>query len=192
MQQLGREIDHVEDQVKINYGITNFDNLASGILTIFQMITLEGWTDIMYNLMDSNMAWMAVLFCCLLVIIGSFFLLNVILAVLAEALDRVDAISTKATEKEAEKIARAVHRARKRQKEAKEKGATSNEFWITDSETEEQLNKQEKEVEEPAVLSESSSSSSSPSDSMEVSAVGGNNLMVDSQTNIIDRSNNPL
>ena len=54
------------------------------------MITLEGWTIVMYNLMDSNITWMAVIFCCSLIIIGSFFLLNVILAVLADALNMVD------------------------------------------------------------------------------------------------------
>lgn len=56
------------------------------------MITLEGWTKIMYNMMDSNMDWMAVLFSISLVLVGSFFLLNVILAVLAEALDNVDEV----------------------------------------------------------------------------------------------------
>ena len=56
------------------------------------MITLEGWTKIMYNMMDSNIAWMAIIFSILLIVIGSFFLLNVILAVLAEALTKVDAI----------------------------------------------------------------------------------------------------
>ncbi len=76
----------------IDYGITVFDNLAIGLITVFQMITLEGWTKIMYNMMDSNIAWMAVLFSVLLVVIGSFFLLNVILAVLAEALTKVDEI----------------------------------------------------------------------------------------------------
>ena len=40
----------------------------------------------MYMLMDSNNVWMAVIFSVSLVLIGSFFLLNVILAVLAEAL----------------------------------------------------------------------------------------------------------
>ena len=50
------------------------------------MITLEGWTKIMYNLADSNISWMAILFSISLIMIGSFFLLNVILAVLAEAL----------------------------------------------------------------------------------------------------------
>ena len=59
------------------------------MFTIFQMITLEGWTTVMYNLMDSNIWWMAVMFCVFLVIIGSFFLLNVILAVLSDALEVV-------------------------------------------------------------------------------------------------------
>ena len=60
------------------------------MLTIFQMITLEQWTTVMYLLMDSNIWWMGVLFCVILVVIGSFFLLNVILAVLADALNMVD------------------------------------------------------------------------------------------------------
>ena len=72
------------------YGITSFDNLPWAILTIFQMITLEGWSIVMYNLMDANIAWMAIIFCISIVIIGSFFLLNVILAVLADALNMVD------------------------------------------------------------------------------------------------------
>lgn len=31
-----------------NFGITNFDNIGYAMLTVFQCITLEGWTDIMY------------------------------------------------------------------------------------------------------------------------------------------------
>ena len=72
-----------------------FDNLAWAMLTIFQMITLEQWTTVMYLLMDSNIYWMGVIFCVLLVLIGSFFLLNVILAVLADALNMVDSMRTK-------------------------------------------------------------------------------------------------
>lgn len=49
----------------------------------------------MYNLMDSNISWMAILFSIMLVAIGSFFLLNVILAVLAEALTKVEIIEQK-------------------------------------------------------------------------------------------------
>lgn len=49
----------------------------------------------MYNLMDSNIWWMSVIFCVFLVIIGSFFLLNVILAVLADALNMVENVTEK-------------------------------------------------------------------------------------------------
>ena len=31
-----------------NYGITNFDNFIQSMLTVFQCITLEGWTEILY------------------------------------------------------------------------------------------------------------------------------------------------
>lgn len=31
-----------------NFGITNFDNFALSMLTVFQCITLEGWTDVLY------------------------------------------------------------------------------------------------------------------------------------------------
>lgn len=67
-----------------------FENLGKAMLTIFQMITLEQWTTVMYLLMDANIWWMAVLFCISLILIGSFFLLNVILAVLADALTMVE------------------------------------------------------------------------------------------------------
>jgi hypothetical protein len=41
--------------------------------------------------MDSNLNVMAVIFFCLLVLIGSFFLLNLILAVIMDAFDKVAA-----------------------------------------------------------------------------------------------------
>lgn len=31
-----------------NYGLTSFDNILWSWLTIFQCVTLEGWTDVMY------------------------------------------------------------------------------------------------------------------------------------------------
>lgn len=31
-----------------NNGITNFDNFGLAMLTVFQCITLEGWTDVLY------------------------------------------------------------------------------------------------------------------------------------------------
>jgi hypothetical protein len=31
-----------------NMGITNFDNIGLAMLTVFQCISLEGWTEVMY------------------------------------------------------------------------------------------------------------------------------------------------
>jgi len=31
-----------------NNGITNFDNFGLSLLTVFQCVTLEGWTDVLY------------------------------------------------------------------------------------------------------------------------------------------------
>lgn len=32
-----------------HFGITNFDNFGLSMLTVFQCITLEGWTDVLYD-----------------------------------------------------------------------------------------------------------------------------------------------
>jgi len=37
-----------------NFGITNFDNFGLAMLTVFQCVTLEGWTDIMYDVSSSR------------------------------------------------------------------------------------------------------------------------------------------
>ncbi len=31
-----------------NYGITSFDNIAVAMLTVFQCVTMEGWTEVLY------------------------------------------------------------------------------------------------------------------------------------------------
>ena len=38
----------------MNYGFTTFDNIVSSFLTIFQVLTMEGWVDITYHLMDAT------------------------------------------------------------------------------------------------------------------------------------------
>jgi ABC-type nickel/cobalt efflux system permease component RcnA len=54
----------------------------------------------MYNLQDASPSWMAVLFCVLLVIVGAWFLLNVILAVIMEAFEKIDTNQEKEQQKE--------------------------------------------------------------------------------------------
>lgn len=35
-----------------NNGITQFDNILFAVLTVFQCITMEGWTDLLYNVSE--------------------------------------------------------------------------------------------------------------------------------------------
>ncbi|KRY35334.1 Voltage-dependent calcium channel type D subunit alpha-1 [Trichinella spiralis] len=66
-----------------NDGITNFDNFGLAMLTVFQCISLEGWTDVMYWVNDSvGREWPWIYFITL-VILGSFFVLNLVLGVLS-------------------------------------------------------------------------------------------------------------
>lgn len=37
-----------------NFGITNFDNFGLAMLTVFQCITLEGWTDVLYSVSNQS------------------------------------------------------------------------------------------------------------------------------------------
>ena len=66
-----------------NYGITNFDNIGYGMLTVFQCITMEGWTDVMYWTSDAIGATYTWLYFVPLIILGSFFMLNLVLGVLS-------------------------------------------------------------------------------------------------------------
>ena len=94
-----READFVPGR---NFGYTNFDNFISAFITIFQCITMEGWVDIMYQLMDGHNSTFAAIYFTFLILFGSFFLLNLTLAVLWEQFDR-----TQAEEIERKKLERA-------------------------------------------------------------------------------------
>jgi len=91
-----------------NHGITNFDNFGLSLLTVFQCVTLEGWTDVLYwvNLntisllkltifMKQNIppylnqvqdamgnSWQFIYFVSM-VVLGAFFVMNLILGVLS-------------------------------------------------------------------------------------------------------------
>ncbi|KAG8192014.1 hypothetical protein JTE90_001744 [Oedothorax gibbosus] len=79
-----------------NFGITSFDNIFFAMLTVFQCITMEGWTAILYwcitmegwtailywtnDALGSNFNW---IYFVPLIILGSFFMLNLVLGVLS-------------------------------------------------------------------------------------------------------------
>ncbi|KAM8913692.1 dihydropyridine-sensitive L-type skeletal muscle calcium channel subunit alpha-1-like isoform 3-T3 [Spinachia spinachia] len=66
-----------------NNGITHFDNLGFSMLTVYQCITTQGWTDVLYWVNDAiGMEWPWIFFTTL-ILVGSFFVLNLVLGVLS-------------------------------------------------------------------------------------------------------------
>uniref|UniRef100_A0A8B9K6U7 Calcium channel, voltage-dependent, T type, alpha 1H subunit b n=1 Tax=Astyanax mexicanus TaxID=7994 RepID=A0A8B9K6U7_ASTMX len=63
-------------------GAINFDNIGYAWIAIFQVITLEGWVDIMYYVMDAHSFYNFIYFI-FLIIVGSFFMINLCLVVIA-------------------------------------------------------------------------------------------------------------
>jgi hypothetical protein len=66
-----------------NDGISSFRNIAASMGQVFQIVTLEDWTGIMYAISDSNSAyyWIFFVLCTFTV---SFYSLNLILAVIVD------------------------------------------------------------------------------------------------------------
>ena len=94
---LGR--GHVEEQVtrycrrggNLFNGYGSFDHIGSSLLLMMTCVTLEGWTDVMYGLMDGwGWTFVPVVYFLLLVMLGSFFMLNLTLAVMFDEYERVD------------------------------------------------------------------------------------------------------
>ncbi|XP_067130024.1 voltage-dependent calcium channel type A subunit alpha-1-like isoform X9 [Centruroides vittatus] len=66
-----------------NYGITSFDNIFFAMLTVFQCITMEGWTATLYWTNDALGSAFNWIYFVPLIILGSFFMLNLVLGVLS-------------------------------------------------------------------------------------------------------------
>ncbi|XP_043213170.1 voltage-dependent T-type calcium channel subunit alpha-1I-like, partial [Amphibalanus amphitrite] len=63
-------------------GAMSFDNIGLAWVAIFLVISLEGWTDIMYYIQDAHSFWDFIYFV-LLIVIGAFFMINLCLVVIA-------------------------------------------------------------------------------------------------------------
>uniref|UniRef100_A0A669CK16 Voltage-dependent P/Q-type calcium channel subunit alpha-1A n=1 Tax=Oreochromis niloticus TaxID=8128 RepID=A0A669CK16_ORENI len=72
-----------EEWIGPNYGITQFDNILFAVLTVFQCITMEGWTNMLYHSNDVSGSYFNWMYYVPLIIIGSFFMLNLVLGVLS-------------------------------------------------------------------------------------------------------------
>ena len=66
------------------YGVSSFDNLLSSLLIVFQVVTLEGWTDILFSVQKVFSRYSVVYFI-VLAFIGAYMLVNLTLAVIKGA-----------------------------------------------------------------------------------------------------------
>ena len=104
--------DQINKLEYVDYGYTTFDNLFLSMLTIFQCITLEGWTKIMYNLMDQQDQTIVVPFFFIsLVLIGGLFLINLVTAVFSFEMDKYNSIQAGKEELAHQQIEESLQRA---------------------------------------------------------------------------------
>jgi len=93
------EIDLWRDTMieDLNFGYSSFNHLPAAFLTIFQIITLEGWIDILHIFEDSYEPWFVNIYFLLCIIVCSFFVLNLTIAVMLlkyEEFDKSEKSST--------------------------------------------------------------------------------------------------
>ena len=61
--------------------MTNFDNLASASLTVFALFTMDHWNEVMYLMNDATQNTNYDIFFVFIVLVGSFFIVNMVTAV---------------------------------------------------------------------------------------------------------------
>jgi len=72
-----------------NYGINHFDNVLWAMVSLFQAISLEGWVDIMYTVMDGSGLFSFIYFL-FVIILGALIVINLFLAVLCDNFNMAD------------------------------------------------------------------------------------------------------
>jgi voltage-dependent calcium channel L type alpha-1D len=74
----------------IDYGLTNFDNFPSAFVTAFQIVSLEGWSAIMERVIDAWWTMPTILAFLLLIVLGGQIAINILVAVIAGAVERIE------------------------------------------------------------------------------------------------------
>ena len=77
----------------------NFDHIGVAIMSIFQIMTLEGWADLCYKIQDAVGYWHWIFFV-LLIMIGTMFVLQLFLVVIATRHAELEAEKAHATDEE--------------------------------------------------------------------------------------------
>jgi voltage-gated sodium channel len=75
-----------------------FGNIGRSLLTLFQVLTLEGWNDVLAKEMEYS-SWSWVYFVSF-VLIGTFVVLNVVIAIIVNSMDEVRAMELERERKE--------------------------------------------------------------------------------------------
>ena len=71
----------------LNWGFTTYDSFFTAFITTFQVITLEGWTDVMNQVVDAWYFCPTVVIFCVEVILCGYIVLNLVLAVITNSLE---------------------------------------------------------------------------------------------------------
>ena len=102
---LGRNADQGILKQNQADGIIGYDNVGQAMLTVFVFCTLEGWVDGMYQFQDSFGWGVSTAYHVLLVLLGTFFCMNLALAVIADTFESAaeEAAAEEEEEEEEEK-----------------------------------------------------------------------------------------
>lgn len=80
--ELSAELDNPWYDPIIYYNTNNYNNLLNTIVLIFETLTLEGWSKQLKNLVDAGQTILAPSFFLIIIAFGSYFMINLILAVI--------------------------------------------------------------------------------------------------------------
>ncbi len=61
-----------------------FNDIFSSLLLVNQVVSTDDWSSFMYNLMDVDHPAFAIVYSLVMIIIGTFFIMNLILAVIID------------------------------------------------------------------------------------------------------------
>lgn len=72
----------------VNYGILGFEHIGTSLLTVYEIVTSDTWRQHLCNVMDIDIPILGAVYVLSIIIIGQFFLMNLILAVIIYAFIR--------------------------------------------------------------------------------------------------------
>jgi len=102
-----------------NFGATHFDNIGGSILTLFQVMTYEGWTTTMYMLQDTTSFWVVIYFI-VVIFVGPIFTIQLFLVVISNKFAETKAALSALTGHGSRNDNSALARARRKEKERRQ------------------------------------------------------------------------